>query len=99
MALIIHIAGILSRPFSIVMDYYRWEGRERGKPMNHSLWFEHFQSVNRMKMFIQGKKRNLVMQAYLGDYDIHWRDSHAFCVARRLNHQRHPRQFRQKGDG
>jgi hypothetical protein len=31
-----------------------------------------------MKMFIQGKKRNLVMQAYLGDYDIHWRDSHAF---------------------
>jgi len=32
-----------------------------------------FQFGNRTKMLIQGKEKNLVMQAYLGNHDIYWR--------------------------
>lgn len=35
------------------------------------LRFENFQFGNRTKMLIQGKERNLVMQAYLGNYDMY----------------------------
>jgi len=39
---------------------------------------EKFQFRNRMKMFIQGKERYLVIQAYLGNDDIHRWYGYAF---------------------
>ena len=48
------------------------------KELSKLIAFKNFQPGNRMKMLIQAKEKNFVMQAYLGDYDIHWRNGNAF---------------------